>query len=81
MEEQEYKVQVEHISKSYRMYENQIDRVKEAFSIRKRSYHTDFSALTDVSFKVRGGEILGIYITKNYYGSIDADFRYSDCKR
>ena len=53
MEEQEYKVQVEHISKSYRMYENQIDRVKEAFSIRKRSYHTDFSALTDVSFKVR----------------------------
>ncbi|MDY3751883.1 hypothetical protein A5N82_08435 [Christensenella minuta] len=67
MEEQEYKVQVEHISKSYRMYENQIDRVKEAFSIRKRSYHTDFSALTDVSFKVRGGEILGI-VGKNGSG-------------
>ncbi|WP_066689347.1 ABC transporter ATP-binding protein [Christensenella intestinihominis] len=60
MEEQEYKVEVEHISKSYRMYENQIDRFKEAFSVRKKSYHTDFSALTDVSFKVKGGEILGI---------------------
>ena len=60
MEEQVYKVEVDHISKSYRMYENQIDRFKEAFSIRKKSYHVDFSALTDVSFKVKGGEILGI---------------------
>lgn len=67
MEEQEYKVEVEHISKSYRMYENQIDRFKEAFSIKKKKYHTNFSALTDVSFKVKGGEILGI-IGKNGSG-------------
>ena len=57
----------EHITKQYKLYQKPVDRLKEALSLTKRSYHTDFSALHDVSFSVRRGETVGV-IGKNGSG-------------
>ncbi|MFM9280002.1 ABC transporter ATP-binding protein [Paenibacillus jiagnxiensis] len=53
-------IQVEGISKHFKLYENQIDRLKEAISPLRKQYHTDFYALNNVSFHVKKGETLGI---------------------
>lgn len=57
----------EHITKQYKLYQKPVDRLKEALSLTKWSYHTDFSALHDVSFSVRKGETVGV-IGKNGSG-------------
>lgn len=51
---------VNHISKTYKLYEKQSYRVKEAFSFTHKSYHKDFNALSDISFSVQEGEMLGL---------------------
>lgn len=49
------------ISKMYKLYKSNSDRVKEAFSfIKKKKYHKDFYALNNISFEVKKGESLGI---------------------
>jgi len=58
--EQEKKVVVDHITKIYNMYNTPMDRLKEAFSLDHSCRHTEFYALTDVSFDVKKGEIVGI---------------------
>ena len=63
----EYAIQVEHVSKIYKLYKNQQDRIKEAFSLRNKQYHTDFSALSNIDFSVKKGETLAI-IGKNGAG-------------
>jgi len=37
-----------------------MDKLKEAFSISGKVLHTEFFAVTDLSFQVKKGEILGI---------------------
>lgn len=54
------KISVEGISKKYSMYNSPTDRLKEALSLRNRSYHTEFYALKNISFDVAEGEIVGI---------------------
>lgn len=54
------KIEVSHVSKSYKMYNSPTDKLLEAFSISGKKKHTDFLALDDVSFEVKAGEILGI---------------------
>lgn len=54
------KISVEHISKVYHMYNSPTDRLREAFSLCNRCYHTEFYALKDISFDVAEGEIVGI---------------------
>ena len=56
----DYKVQVEHVSKAFKMYNTPMDKLKEAFSISGKVLHTEFFAVTDLSFQVKKGEILGI---------------------
>ena len=56
----ENKIEVKHVSKVYKMYKTPTDRMKEGLSFTKKQYHTDFYALSDVSFDVEKGEILGI---------------------
>ncbi len=64
---EEYAIEVNHLTKIYKLYHKQSDRIKEAFSIRKKCYHQDFYALKDVNFKVKRGEALGI-VGKNGSG-------------
>ena len=59
-------IEIKNITKIYNLYNNPSDRLKEALFSRK-SRHTEFAALNDVSFDVRKGEILGI-IGKNGSG-------------
>lgn len=50
----------EHVTKVYKMYDAPRDRFKEALGIGGKQYGKDFYALSDVSFKVHAGEIVGI---------------------
>ena len=54
----ELAVDAERISKIYRIYERPSDRLKELILRRKR--HTDFAALSDVSFRLPAGQALGL---------------------
>lgn len=59
-------IEIKNITKIYNLYNRPSDRLKEALFSRK-SRHTEFAALNDVSFDVCKGEILGI-IGKNGSG-------------
>src|SRR5690606_36041985 len=53
-----YSIELDGISKKYKLYSKPVDRVKEALLGRKS--HHDFEALKNISFKIRRGETLGI---------------------
>jgi lipopolysaccharide transport system ATP-binding protein len=53
-------VDVEGVSKAYRIYAHPRHRLLEALWRGRRQYHRDFWALRDVSFQVRPGSTLGI---------------------
>lgn len=67
MESNEYVIQCENLCKRYALYQKRSDRLRETLSFVKKSYHTDFYALNDISFKVSKGECVGI-IGKNGSG-------------
>ncbi|MDE7274146.1 MAG: ABC transporter ATP-binding protein [Lachnospiraceae bacterium] len=54
------KIRVNHVSKVFKMYNTPMDKMKEALSVSGKVLHTDFYAVTDLSFSVEQGEILGI---------------------
>ncbi len=56
----EYAIQVQDVSKIYRLYEKPIDRLKESLSLTHKSYHRDFFALSNISFQVKKRETVGI---------------------
>lgn len=56
----EYAIQVKDVSKVYRLYDKQIDRLKESLNPFHKSYHRDFFALNHISFNVKKGETVGI---------------------
>lgn len=56
----ESKILLQNICKSYRMYNSPQDQLKEALSIRGKSYHTEFQVLNNISFEITQGTILGI---------------------
>ena len=58
--EKEIIVKVSHVSKDYRIYKRDTDRLKEVFSLKGKTYHKIFNALTDVSLELRRGESLGL---------------------
>lgn len=53
-------INVEHISKIYRLYNSSIARLKEALSISKKKYSHEFYALKDINFSVNKAEAIGI---------------------
>jgi ABC-type polysaccharide/polyol phosphate transport system ATPase subunit len=53
-------VEVQALSKCYRLYRRQRHRLLEALSLGWRSWHTEFWALRDVSLEVESGSTLGI---------------------
>lgn len=59
-EKKEYAIEVEGVTKIYRLYEKPIDRLKESLSPTHKSYHKDFFALNTISFTVEKGQTVGI---------------------
>ena len=57
----EYAVRVKNISKKYKLYDSNVQRLKEALlPFSKRKYYKEFDALRDISFDIRKGDIVGI---------------------
>ena len=53
-------IKVQNLTKTYKLYKEPIDRLKEALNPFKKSYHSDFHALKNVSFEIKKGETIGI---------------------
>jgi len=53
-------LEVNNISKVYKLYDKRTDRLKETFHPLRHSYHKKFYALKGVSFNVKKGEKIGI---------------------
>jgi ABC-type polysaccharide/polyol phosphate transport system ATPase subunit len=53
-------IRVNNVSKTYKLYDQPIDRLKESLSFLNTKYHKEFHALNDVSFELRKGESLGV---------------------
>ena len=53
-------IQVDHLSKMYKLYDKPTDRFKEAMGIKKKKYYKEHYALRDVSMDVKQGECVGI---------------------
>lgn len=60
-------IRAEHLSKVYKIYERDIDRLKETFHPLHKRYSRDFYALRDVSFEIGRGENVGL-VGKNGAG-------------
>lgn len=56
----EIAISVSNLSKKYRLYDTPQDRLKEALHPFRKKFHHDFLALSDVSFEIMKGEIVGI---------------------
>lgn len=56
----DYIIEVQNLTKTYKIYNKPIDRLKEAVSLTKKEYGRDFNALENVSFQVKKGENIGI---------------------
>lgn len=53
-------IEVNELSKTYPLYKNRKDKVREILSLDGKSYHTNFCALQNISFSVEKGECVGI---------------------
>ncbi|WP_407642643.1 ABC transporter ATP-binding protein [Desulfopila aestuarii] len=53
-------IEISNIHKTYRLYKNPVDRLKESLHPFRKQYHKEFHALKDVSFAVQKGETVGI---------------------
>jgi lipopolysaccharide transport system ATP-binding protein len=53
-------ISVNNLSKSYKLYDSPLDRLKESISPFGKNYHHDFFALNDISFNIKKGETVGI---------------------
>lgn len=56
----EYAIEVIDVKKVYPLYKKKNDKIREAFSLRGKSYHTDFEALKGISFRIPKGDCVGI---------------------
>lgn len=53
-------VRVQGLGKSYRIFAHPTDRIKQALSLGRRKFHTEFQALRNISFDIQKGEAIGI---------------------
>jgi lipopolysaccharide transport system ATP-binding protein len=53
-------IEVSNLSKSYKLYAQPIDRLKESLNLFGKKYHKKFDAVNDLSFEIKKGEIVGI---------------------
>lgn len=60
LHKEENAISVAHVSKSYKLYDKPMDRLKEALRLTREQKYHEAHALSDVSFDVRQGECVGI---------------------
>ncbi|OMF88092.1 ABC transporter ATP-binding protein [Paenibacillus sp. FSL R7-0337] len=60
-------IEINELTKIYKLYRNPVDRLKESLSFFGKNYHKDFFALNSMTLNVQKGEALGI-IGKNGSG-------------
>jgi len=53
-------IELRSVYRTYRLYDQKIDRLKEALDPFNNSYHRDFIALNNVTLDVKKGEVLGV---------------------
>lgn len=53
-------IDVNNVSKIYKLYDQPTDRLKEALSVSRHKYHREHYALNKISFKVEKGDNIGI---------------------
>ena len=53
-------IRVKNLKKKYFLYDNKLDKLKEALSITGKKYHKDFYALKGIDFEIEAGECVGI---------------------
>ena len=53
-------IKIQHLTKTYKLYTQHIDRLKETLHPFKKSYHKKFNALHDITFRIGKGEVVGI---------------------
>ncbi len=53
-------IKAENLSKKYKLYSSGFSRLKDWLTPRSMKFHTEFWALSDVSFELKAGESLGI---------------------
>lgn len=55
-----YAIEVDKVTKIYKLYDKPIDRLKESLNLSHKEYHKDFYALNELSFQVEKGQTVGI---------------------
>jgi len=58
--EQHFAIRAEHLGKEFALFEKPIDRLKQYFFMGRRQYGRRFQALSDVSFELPRGQVLGL---------------------
>ncbi len=53
-------IQIRNISKVYKLYDNPMDRLKEALNLTKKKKYTEYYALDQISFDVEKGSTVGL---------------------
>lgn len=56
----DYAINVDHVSKVYKLYDKPSDRLKESLGLTRKKKSKDHRALDDVSFRINKGETVGI---------------------
>ena len=57
---QDNAIELQHITKIYKLYDHPMDRLKETLGLSRKKRHKEHYALRDVSFSIRRGECVGI---------------------
>lgn len=55
-------IDIQNVTKSYKLYAKPIDRLKESLSMADKNYHEEFKALDDISFSINKGDAIGIWV-------------------
>jgi len=53
-------IKVQNLTKTYKLYKEPIDRLKESLNLFGKKYHDDFYALKDINLEIKKGETVGI---------------------
>ena len=56
----DFPIELSDIGKSYKIYHRPIDRIREMYSLRRRTYHANFQALEDINLAIPKGQTVGI---------------------